>query len=55
MNYFRLLRGDILAAIIHCDHKDAIREATNRFASWSDKGVRVPPNLREVVYSAGNN
>ncbi|CAG7629470.1 unnamed protein product [Allacma fusca] len=49
----KLLRGDILAAAIHCENKEAVQEATNRFNNWMQNQERVPPNLREVVYSAG--
>jgi adenylate cyclase len=50
---FRLLRSEILATTIHFENKEAIKEATTRFNNWMQKGQRVPPNLREVVYSAG--
>ncbi len=38
---------------MHCENKEAIRQAKDRFNNWVERGVRVPPNLREVVYSAG--
>ncbi|XP_021954471.1 endoplasmic reticulum aminopeptidase 2 [Folsomia candida] len=50
---FKLLRGEVLSTTIHCENKDAEKEAMARFDNWMKKGVRVPPNLREVVYSAG--
>lgn len=49
----RLLRSEILSTAILCDNKEAVKEATTKFSNWMVKGSRVPPNLREVVYSAG--
>jgi hypothetical protein len=53
ITYCRLLRGEVLSTAIHCENKDAERESTVRFDNWMKKNARVPPNLREVVYSAG--
>ncbi|ODN00507.1 Endoplasmic reticulum aminopeptidase 2 [Orchesella cincta] len=53
LHTIRLLRSEILSTAILCDNKEAVKEATTKFNNWMQKGARVPPNLREVVYSAG--
>jgi hypothetical protein len=30
-----------------------VKQAQKKFRDWMDKGARIPPNLREVVYMAG--
>lgn len=47
------MRSDILSSAILCNVPETVKEARLRFKSWMEKGTRVPPNLREVIYSAG--
>ncbi|XP_046689288.1 LOW QUALITY PROTEIN: endoplasmic reticulum aminopeptidase 2-like [Homalodisca vitripennis] len=49
----KLMRSDILASAVLCDVEETVKEARARFHAWMTKGARIPPNLREVVYSAG--
>jgi len=38
---------------IHFEHAEAISEARKLFNNWMFNGIKVAPNLRHVVYSAG--
>ncbi|XP_039283006.1 LOW QUALITY PROTEIN: glutamyl aminopeptidase [Nilaparvata lugens] len=49
----KLMRSDILASAVLCDVEEAVKDAKQHFKEWMTKNARVPPNLREVVYSAG--
>ncbi|VVC37450.1 Aminopeptidase N-type,ERAP1-like C-terminal domain,Peptidase M1, membrane alanine aminopeptidase, N- [Cinara cedri] len=49
----KLMRSDILASAILCGIEDVVKEAKNLFDEWMNKNIRVPPNLREVIYLAG--
>ncbi|XP_065200963.1 endoplasmic reticulum aminopeptidase 2-like isoform X2 [Planococcus citri] len=49
----KLLRSDVLASAILCEVEPVTTEAKNRFKKWMQEGARIPPNLREVIYSAG--
>jgi len=48
------MRSQILSAAILCGIEDVVKEAKNRFEEWMYENKRIPPNLREVVYLAGN-
>lgn len=50
----RLMRSDILASAIVCGIKDVVKEAKTKFDEWMYENKRVPPNLRKVIYLAGN-
>jgi hypothetical protein len=47
------MRSDILASAVLCDVQFIVKQAQKKFRDWMDKGTRIPPNLREVVYMAG--
>lgn len=47
------MRSDILASAVLCDVDDVVKEAKAKFNSWMAKNAHIPPNLREVVYTAG--
>lgn len=47
------MRSDILSSAILCNVPDTVKEAKAKFKSWMEKGTRIPPNLREVIYAAG--
>jgi hypothetical protein len=47
------MRSDILASAVLCDVQIIVEQAQKKFRDWMDKGTRIPPNLREVVYMAG--
>jgi hypothetical protein len=47
------MRSDILASAVLCDVQIIVKQAQKKFRDWMDKGARIPPNLREVVYMAG--
>lgn len=47
------MRSDILASAVLCDVQIVVKQAQKKFRDWMDKGIRIPPNLREVVYMAG--
>lgn len=47
------MRSDILVSAVLCGVEDTVREAKQKFENWMKKGTRIPPNLREAVYSAG--
>ncbi|XP_073998601.1 endoplasmic reticulum aminopeptidase 1-like isoform X3 [Rhodnius prolixus] len=49
----KLMRSDILVSAVLCGVEDTVREAKQKFENWMKKGTRIPPNLREAVYSAG--
>ncbi|XP_023702695.1 endoplasmic reticulum aminopeptidase 1 isoform X2 [Cryptotermes secundus] len=49
----KLMRSDILASAVLCDVQIIVKQAQKKFRDWMDKGTRIPPNLREVVYMAG--
>lgn len=49
------MRSQILSAAILCGIEDVVKEAKNRFQEWMYENKRIPPNLREVIYLAGNN
>ncbi|XKL69322.1 hypothetical protein PGB90_007091 [Kerria lacca] len=49
----KLLRSDILASAVLCEVEPVTTEAKNKFKKWMQEGVRISPNLREVVYTAG--
>lgn len=51
---FRLMRSDILASAVLCEIEEVVKEAKNKFDEWMYENKRVPPNLREVIYLAGN-
>lgn len=54
-NYFiRLMRSDILASAILCGIEDVVKEAKDKFDEWMYENKRIPPNLREIIYLAGN-
>lgn len=48
------MRSDILASAILCGIEDVVKEAKNKFNEWMYENKRIPPNLREVIYLAGN-
>lgn len=48
------MRSDILASAILCGIEDVVKEAKNKFDEWMYENKRIPPNLREVIYLAGN-
>lgn len=48
------MRSDILASAILCGIEDVVKIAKNKFDEWMQENIRVPPNLREIVYLAGN-
>jgi len=48
------MRSQILSAAILCGIEDVVKEAKNRFEEWMYENKRIPPNLREVIYLAGN-
>lgn len=48
------MRSDILASAILCGIEDIVKEAKHRFDEWMYENKRIPPNLREVIYLAGN-
>lgn len=50
----RLMRSDILASAILSGIEDVVKEAKTKFDEWMNKNKHVPPNLREVIYLAGN-
>jgi hypothetical protein len=52
---FRLMRSDILASAILCGIEDVVKEAKNKFDEWMYENKRIPPNMREVIYLAGEN
>lgn len=47
------MRSDILASAVLCDVDEIVKEAKTKFNSWMTKNAHIPPNLREVVYTAG--
>jgi hypothetical protein len=47
------MRSDIMASAVLCDVQITVKQAQKKFRDWMDRGVRIPPNLREVVYVAG--
>ncbi|XP_021919323.1 endoplasmic reticulum aminopeptidase 1-like isoform X2 [Zootermopsis nevadensis] len=49
----KLMRSDIMASAVLCDVQITVKQAQKKFRDWMDKGNRIPPNLREVVYIAG--
>lgn len=48
------MRSDILASAILCGIEDVVKEAKDKFDEWMHENKRIPPNLREVIYLAGN-
>lgn len=42
-----------MASAVLCDVQITVKQAQKKFRDWMDKGNRIPPNLREVVYIAG--
>jgi len=48
------MRSQILSAAIICGIEDVVKEAKSRFEEWMYENKRIPPNLREVIYLAGN-
>lgn len=54
MHVVRLMRSDILASAILCGIEDVVKEAINKFDGWMYENKRIPPNLREIIYLAGN-
>lgn len=48
------MRSQILSAAIIYGIEDVVKEAKNRFEEWMYENKRIPPNLREVIYLAGN-
>lgn len=46
-------RSDILAAAVLYGVDNVVKESKAKFNGWMEKGYRIPPNLREVVYYAG--
>lgn len=42
-----------MASAVLCDVQITVKQAQKKFRDWMDKGTRIPPNLREVVYIAG--
>ncbi|KAI5740215.1 hypothetical protein M8J76_001759 [Diaphorina citri] len=49
----KLMRSDILAAAVLVGVDTVVKESKSKFNGWMEKGFRIPPNLREVVYYAG--
>ena len=47
------MRSDILSSAILCNVPETVKDAVAKFKKWMEKGERTPPNLREVIYSAG--
>jgi len=47
------MRSDVLASAVLCGVQITVKQAQKKFRDWMDKGTRIPPNLREVVYMAG--
>lgn len=48
------MRSDVLASAVLCGVQITVKQAQKKFRDWMDRGTRIPPNLREVVYMAGN-
>jgi len=48
------MRSQILSAAIIRGIEDVVKEAKSRFEEWMYENKRIPPNLREVIYLAGN-
>lgn len=53
MHDCRLLRSEILSAAVLSGVPSAVRQAKRLFSDWMSHDKSVPPNLREVVYTAG--
>jgi hypothetical protein len=49
------MRSDVLASAVLCGVQVTVKQAQKKFREWMDRGTRIPPNLREVVYMAGKN
>jgi hypothetical protein len=47
------MRSDVLASAVLCGVQITVKQAQKKFRDWMDRGTRIPPNLREVVYMAG--
>ncbi|KAL1122590.1 hypothetical protein AAG570_002920 [Ranatra chinensis] len=53
IHLIKLMRSEILTSAVLCGVEEIIHEAKSMFKDWMEKGASVPPNLREVVYTAG--
>lgn len=51
--FFRLLRDNVFQMALTVNIESVVKPATELFKSWMESGIRVPPNLRDVVYAAG--
>nr|XP_022900776.1 endoplasmic reticulum aminopeptidase 1-like isoform X2 [Onthophagus taurus] len=49
----RLMRTDVLSTAVLCELNETIFTARNMFEAWMTKNQSIPPDLKEVVYSAG--
>ncbi|XP_024220191.2 endoplasmic reticulum aminopeptidase 1 isoform X1 [Halyomorpha halys] len=49
----KLMRSNIFASAVLSGVQSTVTEATEKFREWMEKGTKIPPNLREAVYSAG--
>lgn len=47
------MRTDVLSSAILCEHNETVAQARIKFERWMTKNEPVPPDLKEVVYSAG--
>ncbi|XP_046624056.1 endoplasmic reticulum aminopeptidase 2-like isoform X1 [Neodiprion virginianus] len=49
----RLLRSNVLEAALIANIEGVVKPAKLLFKNWMEKGTRIPPNLRDLVYAAG--
>ncbi|XP_025602401.2 endoplasmic reticulum aminopeptidase 2-like isoform X3 [Athalia rosae] len=49
----RLLRDNVLQSALTVNIESVVKPAKALFDSWMNKGTRIPPNLRDIVYTAG--
>lgn len=47
------MRSDVLVSAVLAGVEETVKEAKQKFYDWMNKGTRIPPNLREAIYSAG--
>lgn len=50
----RLLRIAVLQSAVSIKLEDVVKPAKSLFDDWMLKGKRIAPNIRNVVYIAGN-
>ncbi|KAF6199081.1 hypothetical protein GE061_007106, partial [Apolygus lucorum] len=49
----KLMRSDVMVSAVLAGVDETVKEAKQKFYDWMNKGTRIPPNLREAIYSAG--